>query len=230
VTAGALVLLGLALAACAGGPPPPRAPGAAGADYFPLVPGARWTYELKGGLFSRVRLEVTALGERRVQGADGQLFLIEERLGSEVRGLEPSGFVGYGVADGYHTRIAAVDLDAAGRARVLGGEGVPLLPLDPRPGQRWSAESRVFDSRSRQHWTASVESAGRVSVPAGTFDEVIVVHSEQWDPGWSSDRPLNSYDDYYARGFGLIRSVSRNHATWWFLGRLDQRLLDVRFE
>lgn len=230
----ALALLLIALASCAGGAPPPRAPGAAGSDYFPLPVGARWSYELRTGFFTRARVDVTALGEREVQDSDERLFLMQEQLGAEIYGLEPAGLVAYGTSHGYRTRIAAVQLDAEGRVRVFGGEGLSILPLDPQPGQSWSDEARVFSetttgTQSGQRWTASIESAGRVCVPAGTFDDVIVVHSAQWDPTWSADRPLNTYDDYYARGIGLIRSVSRNHAAWFWTA-VDQRLLEVRFE
>jgi hypothetical protein len=84
-------------------------------------------------------------------------------------------------------------------------------------------------TQSGQRWTARIESAGRVRVPAGTFDDVIVVHSAQWDPTWREDRPLHTYDDYYARGVGLIRSVSRNHAAWFWTA-VEQRLVAVSFE
>ncbi len=230
----ALALVLIALASCAGEPPTPRAPGAAADDYFPLPEGAHWTYELRTGVFARARVGVTALGERAVHDSDERLFLMEEQLDAEIYGLEPAGLVAYGTAGGYRTRIPAVQLDSEGRVRVFGGEGLSILPLDPRPGQSWSDDARVFSeaaagARSGQRWTASIESAGRVRVPAGTFDDVIVVHSAQWDASWSADQPLNTYDDYYARGVGLIRSVSRNHAAWFWTA-VDQRLLSVRFE
>jgi hypothetical protein len=222
------------LAACAGEPPPSRAPGAAGNEYFPLFAGAHWSYELRTGWFARARLEVTARGERDTRDSGESLFLMEEQLDAEIYGLEPAGLVAYGRTDGYRTRIAAVQLDGDGRLRTFGGEGVSMLPLDPHPGQSWSDDAKVFSDAaagpaSGQRWTARVEDAGTVSVPAGTFDDVLVVHSQQWDPSWSTEEPLNSYDDYYARGIGLIRSVSRNHAGWFWTA-VDQRLLAVRFD
>jgi hypothetical protein len=54
-------------------------------------------------------------------------------------------------------------------------------------------------------------------VPAGSFEDVIVVRSEQWDPEWDATQPLHSYEDYYARGVGLIRSVSRNNSQWFWM-------------
>jgi hypothetical protein len=228
-----LALLLLALSSCANAPAP-RAPGEAAEQYFPLSAGAHWSYELRTGFFARTRLEVTARGERAVRDSGETLFLVEERLGARVAGLNPAGLVAYGTAGAYRTRIAAVELDAEGRLRVFGGEAASILPLDPRPGQSWSDDAQVFSeaaagTRSGQRWTARIESAGCVRVPAGTFDDVIVVHSAQWDPTWSEDRPLHTYDDYYARGVGLIRSVSRNHAAW-FWTKVEQRLVAVSFE
>jgi hypothetical protein len=230
-----LLLACALLAACAGGPPPARAPGEAGNEYFPLFEGAHWSYELRTGLFAKARLEVTARGERAVRDSNEELFLVEEQLDAEIYGLEPAGLVAYGRSGDYRTRIAAVQLDADGRLRVFGGEGVSILPLDPHPGQSWSDDAKVFSDAasgpsSGQRWTAKVENAGTVRVPAGTFDDVLVVHSAQWDATWSADEPLNTYEDYYARGIGLIRSVSRNNAAWWFWSSVDQRLVAVRFE
>jgi hypothetical protein len=49
-----------------------------------------------------------------------------------------------------------------------------------------------------------------VTVPAGTFTDVILVETEYWDPSIDSDKPLISYEDWYARGVGLLRSVTKN--------------------
>jgi hypothetical protein len=177
---------------------------------------------------------VTARGERPVRGSDESLFVFVEQLDAEVYGLEPAGRVAYGRNGDYRTRIAAVQMDDDGRLNVFGGEGVSILPLDPEPGQSWSDDAKIFSDaaagpKSGQRWTARVERAGSVRVPAGRFDDVLVVHSEQWDESWSAEEPLNTYDDYYARGIGLIRSVSRNRAGW-FWSAVEQRLVAVSFE
>jgi hypothetical protein len=67
-------------------------------------------------------------------------------------------------------------------------------------------------------------------VPAGTFDDVIVVRSEHWDREWRETEPLHSYEDYYARGVGLIRSVAHNHTRWLPIAEIDQELLEVSFD
>ncbi|MFI5316297.1 MAG: hypothetical protein ACHQ6T_11395 [Myxococcota bacterium] len=225
------IAVGLAALGCAGAPPP-HAGGAAARDYFPLLPGAHWVYELHTGLFAHTQLDVTARGERPVRGSDSGIFVVEERTAGEVFGLDPSGLVGYRVIGGYMTRVPALELGSDGVVHVFGRDGVSILPLDPQPGQRWSDQVEVFDTpgESMQSWTATIENVGRVHVPAGTFDDVILVRSEHWDREWRDTEPLHSYEDYYARGVGLIRSVARNHTRMLPIAELEQELVAVSFD
>src|SRR5262249_8504941 len=126
----------------------------------------------------------------------------------------------------------ALELGSDGVVHIFGKDGMSILPIDPQPGQHWTDQVEVFDSLgdSKQSWTATVEYVGRVHVPAGTFDDVILVRSEHWDPEGRETEPLHSYEDYYARGVGLIRSISRNH-TWILpMAEIDQELVEVSFE
>jgi hypothetical protein len=226
-----LLVLSLGAAGCASDPPP-RAPGAQARQYFPLESGGHWSYELRTGPFSgSTRLDVRARGKHPVRDSNDVLYVMEERLSGRVYGLEPAGMVGYRVADGYLTRIPAVALGDDGKVTLLGGDGMSFLPVDPNPGQSWSNRSEVFreSGGSAQLWTAAIENVGSMRVPAGRFDDVIVVRSEQWDPEWDASQPLHSYEDYYARGIGLIRSVSRNNAQWFFM-RVEQVLVAVHFD
>src|SRR5262245_6464243 len=99
----AMTLLCLALAALAGcaSVPPPHAGGAAAREYFPLLPGTHWVYELRTGPFSHTTLDVTARGSRPVRGSDARIFLVEERTEGEMFGLDPFGLVGYQVDGGF---------------------------------------------------------------------------------------------------------------------------------
>jgi hypothetical protein len=226
-----LALIVLLSVGCATAPPP-HAAGPAGREYFPMQIGTRWVYELRTGFFTRTRLEVTAQGERAVRDSDEGIFVMEEQLSGRVYGLEPTGLVGYQVADGYLTRIAAVQPLPDGRVHIFGGDGTSFLPVEPQPGQKWTDHSEVFrhSEMAGLNWTAEIESVGRLHVPAGTFDDVIVVRTAQWDPEWNATEPLNTYDDYYARGVGLIRSVSTNHAQrFWSPSSVEQVLLSVSF-
>ncbi|MGH7291168.1 MAG: hypothetical protein ACREJT_08165, partial [Myxococcota bacterium] len=121
-----LALILLLSASCAS-EPPPHAAGPAAREYFPLQPGARWVYELRTGFFTHTRLEVTARGEREVRDSEEGIFVMEEQLSERVYGLEPSGLVGYQIADGYVTRIAAVEPLPDGRVHVFGGDGTSFL-------------------------------------------------------------------------------------------------------
>ena len=47
-------------------------------------------------------------------------------------------------------------------------------------------------------------------MPAGSFKDVLLVETEYWDPSIDEDAPLLAYQDYYARGVGLLRSVTKN--------------------
>jgi len=210
----------------------PRAPGSASREYFPLQLGGHWSYELSTGLFSaHTSLEVTARGEHAIRDSRDSLYVMEERLSGRVYGLEPAGLVGYRIADGYLTRIAALTLGADGQVSVFGGEALAILPVDPKPGQTWSARTEIFreSGSAGQAWTAEIESVGRVRVAAGRFDDVILVRSQQWDTEWDTHKPLHSYEDYYAPGVGLIRSVSRNNAQWFWM-TVEQELVAFSFE
>ena len=226
-----VIALALLLVSCAG--PAPHAGGPAARDYFPMLPGTHWVYALHTGLFTTTKLDVTARGERPVRGSESGIFVVEERAEeSEMFGLEPSGFVGYRVAGGYVTRVPALELGSDGIVHLFGHDGMSILPTDPQPGQHWSDQVQLFDSLggSKQSWTATVENVGRMRVAAGTFDDVIVVRSEHWDREWRETEPLHSYEDYYARGVGLIRSVAHNHTRWLPIAELDQELVEVSFD
>jgi hypothetical protein len=210
----------------------PHASGPAAREYFPMLPGAHWVYDLHTGPFTKTTLEVTARGERPVRDSETGIFVVEERTAGEMYGLEPEGLVGYRVSGGYVTRVPALELGSDGVVHIFGKDGMSILPVDPQPGQHWSDQVEVFDSlgNSKQSWTATVENVGRVHVPAGTFDDVILVRSEHWDREWRETEPLHSYEDYYARGVGLIRSVSHNHTRMLPIAEVDQELVEVRFD
>jgi len=210
--------------------PLPHAPGAGARAYFPLQTGGHWSYELRTGFFTRTRLEMIGRGERDVRDSDEGLFVMEEQLSGRIYGLEPSGLVGYRVTDGFVTRIAAIEQKSDGRIHIFGGEGMSFLPVDPQAGQTWTDDTEVFSqSGSRgQRWKSEIESVGHMRVSAGAFDDVILVRSQQFDPAFSETEPLHSYEDYYARGVGLIRSVSRNNAQW-FWQSIEQELVAVSF-
>lgn len=230
----ALVVAALAAAPVrAGWPrrdPPPRAAGAAGESYFPMLAGTRWVYAVSG-LLERGGLEVVARGVRPVRGAPAPLFLVDEAASGGPFGGD-RGLAGYLVVEGYVGRFSFLSEDADGSVRLVGSEPTWVLPVDPRAGQRWRQRTHVFttpeSAGGAQSWEGEVERAAAVSVPAGRFEDVLVVRSRTRDPT-VSDEPLVSYEDYYARGVGLVRSVTRNHQEPFLLGRIVQELVEVEF-
>lgn len=178
--------------------------------------GTRWIYDVESSA-GRDRLEVLAHGEKAVRGSARPLFLFEETMdGSRYGpdGLEDSGWVGYFRSDGYWSRYAAVGSDGRGGFRLFGSGAVRVLPIDPHPGDAWEETTYLFENREArsgaQRWTAEIGSVPRLDTPAGRFRDLIVVHVRYWDPALSESEPLLRYEDVYARGVGLVRSVARN--------------------
>ena len=234
VRSAASACLVLALAACwagGGAGPPLRAPGVAGESYFPMVAGTRWVYEVRAFMHTS-RLEVAARGIEDVRGAPAPLFLVEERSQGGPAGFDDDGFAGYFVADGYVQRLSFLSEDPDGSVRLVGSEPNRVLPVAPTAGQRWEERSHVFTTPESvggaQLWRAEVDDVPAVRVPAGRFDDVVMVRSAYLDPT-VSDEPLVTYEDVYARGVGLVRSVSRNHQAPFFADQVEQRLVEVVF-
>jgi len=199
----------LILAACSGGAEPQGAPGAAAEEYFPLVEGARWTYALTGMVDGEV--EVIARGQRQVRGLDEPIFIMDEVADGRALGFADVAPVGYVRQSGYVGRYLALDYDE-GDIRLLAGEDAErILPLDPEGVTEWEGQDRIFElpeggggARRTLHRLSSVE---LLEVPAGSFRDLIVVESQYWEPE-ASELPILRFQDFYAKGVGLIRSVT----------------------
>lgn len=204
-----LALLALSLPGCehAGR----RASGDASEAYFPLVPDAQWTYVIRSQI-GRTELTVKALGERSV-APYGAVFLMEESTPEQVLGFAKTAPVAYVWDDGYVARIAGLGYDSHGLLRTLGqDEPIWILPRDPRVGTQWTQENRLFnnpekDTGARMQWSGSVRMLPELHVPAGTFHEVLEVRTAYRNPEVSAD-PQVIYVDHYARGVGLVHSVT----------------------
>ena len=207
----ALCVLVAALA-CEGGERGRPARGAAAEDYFPLVEGAVWVYEVRTAAGS-LQVEVKARGEMDLPGGRGRVFVMEERNLGPSLGFVQTAPVGYLVREGYLDRLTGLDFDSAGKLRLLGTEDAAhLLPLDPVPGRTWSQTTRLFEmpegGGGQLGWSGTVRTRTRIEVPAGAFDDVAEVEIVYQDasPSGPGDRVV--YQDYYARGVGLVRSVT----------------------
>lgn len=188
-----------------------RASGEAGEAYFPLVAESHWTYEIRSEI-GRTQLEVRALGERSLPPY-GLVFLMEESTPEQVLGFAKTAPVAYVRDDGYVARIAGLGYDSHGLLRPLGQDAPTwILPREPRNGAEWTQENRLFGgpgegSGARMRWSGSVRVLPELRVPAGTFDEVLEVRTAYRDPVASAD-PQVIYVDHYARGVGLLHSVT----------------------
>lgn len=213
-----VVGLGALLCGIAACEPPPSssASGAAAADYFPLVPGAHWRYKYAlavGG----IEVEVVARGDSAVEGLPGVAFIMDEHaLSADALGIAEVGATAYVARDGFLCRYTGLDYRSPDRLRMLGEEDpARVMPLGASPGASWTHETRILQQPEgggggRIKWTGRTKPVAELIVPAGKFSDVLLVESEYWDPSIQTDAPLLSYQDYYARGVGLLRSVTKN--------------------
>jgi hypothetical protein len=206
--------LGLGDAACRAPAPPPIAPGAASAEFFPLVKGARWVYSLDL-IITSTKIEVTAKGDTDVDGLPASAFVMDERTVGENFGMAPVGPTAYVALDGFLCRYSGLDYTQADHLKMLGAEDpTRVIPLGATPGSEWTNETRLLQQPEGGggliKWTGRTKRAEAVTVPAGTFKDVILVETEYWDPSIDMDHPLITYEDWYARGVGLLRSVTKN--------------------
>ncbi len=207
--------LGLALAALCGlgGCGGDRRPAESDTSYFPLVEGARWRYRLSSSLGS-LQLEVTAMGERALPGG-GRAFVMDERNIGPSFGFAEVAPVAYQVKEGYFARIEGIGYDSGGKLRTLGqSEPTRILPLDPKPGQSWGQDHSIFETPegggAHMGWNGDVRELTTVTVPAGTFENVVEVSIAYFDDSERQIRPKVLYRDYYARGVGLVKSVTED--------------------
>jgi len=193
-----------------------RAPGVAANEYFPLVPGAHWRYKLALEI-GNGEVEVVARGDSAVEGLPGLAFIMDEHaLGAEALGIVEVGPTAYVARDGFLCRYTGLDYRSPEQLRMLGGEDpARVMPLGAAPGASWTNETRLLEQPENGgggliKWTGRTKLVAELAVPAGAFKDVLLVETEYWDPSVSPDAPLLSYQDFYARGVGLLRSVTKN--------------------
>jgi hypothetical protein len=209
------------------------ASGEAARSYLPLVEGARWRYAIstgRGGL----EIEVTGRGEQELARAGRRVFVMDERNLGPSLGFDAVAPVGYVVEQGYVARIEGVGYDRQGGLREL-GQDTPtrLLPLDPKPGDTWEQSNHLFGTPegggASLAWSATIGARTQVTVPAGAFGDVIEVVTTYYDDDPNADpAPKVVYRDYYARGVGLVKSVTED-PSGDASNRIEQLLVDYSF-
>ena len=177
--------------------------------------GARWTYKLDLVVTS-TEIEVLAKGDTQVEGLGRLAFVMDERNLGQALGMAPVGPTAYVATDGFLCRYTRARLHPARiTSKMLGVEDpTRVIPLGATPGAEWTNETRLMQQPEGGggliKWTGRTKRAESVTVPAGTFTDVILVETEYWDPSIDDQAPLIAYQDWYARGVGLLRSVTLN--------------------
>jgi len=203
-----------ALALLAGCGPATRSARDLAADsYFPMVPGATWVYSLRSSL-GEFEVEVKAVGEMPLPQDRGTVFVMDERTRGSQFGFVEVAPVGYLVREAYVARLAGIDYDASGALRLLGqDEPTWMLPLDPTPGHSWSQQNRIFQTPegggAELGWSGEVKPRTTVTVPAGRFEDVVEIETTYRDVS-EGPAPKILYRDFYARGVGLVKSISQD--------------------
>ena len=225
-----MALAGLALLiGC--GPGSRSATGPAADSYFPMVPGTTWVYSLRSSL-GALEVEVKAVGAMPLPGGRGEVFVMEERNRGPSLGFAEVAPVGYLVREAYVARLAGIDYDDSGALRLLGqDEPTWMLPLDPKPGYAWGQQTRMFQTPEggggELGWTGEVKRRTTVTVPAGRFEDVVEIETTYRDVS-EGIAPKILYRDFYARGIGLLKSISQD-PSGDASNRIEQVLLEVHF-
>lgn len=214
-----------------------RAPGATGVaanEYFPLVAGARWRYKLALEIGDG-EVEVVARGDSAVEGLPGLAFIMDEHaLDAAELGIAEVGPTAYVARDGFLCRYTGLDYRSPTELRMLGGEDpARVMPIGAAPGAEWTHSTRLLQQPENGgggliDWTGRTVHVPELVVPAGTFKDVLLVETEYFDRSVNADAPLLSFQDYYARGVGLLRSVTTNVRDGG-VQMAEQTLLDFDF-
>jgi hypothetical protein len=225
-----MLTLCLLLAGCNGQSQP--AQGSAAASYFPMVPDARWVYALRSSV-GQLEIEVTARGEMPLPQDRGDVFVMDEKNLGPRLGFAEVAPVGYVATHGYIARISAIDYDASGSLRLLGqDEPTWILPLDPEPGHSWGQQTAMFQTPegggAQLGWSGEVKPRTTVTVPAGRFEDVVEIETLYRDASEGKIEAKVIYRDYYARGVGLVRTVTED-PSGNPTHRIEQVLLEYHF-
>jgi hypothetical protein len=168
------------------------------ADYYPLEPGARWSYEMRPKNGGDAMTQTIA-----VEGAE----VVGDRTRFVIREMDPISTMRTHI----EKDAGAVHLLARERAggilAPLKTRYVPALTLLKLPlvvGDAWSSESdvRIGLVSSRIRTECTVDQVERVEVPAGTF-ECVRVTAKRFRDG----APLPDAVAWYAPGIGLVKYV-----------------------
>ncbi len=207
----ALTLLLLALA-CGGGGEQRPATGPQASEWFPLVEGATWVYDVRSELGS-FQVEVEAKGDMVLPQGKGTVFVMDETNLGPALGFAESAPVGYLIEGEFLARWEALDYDGKGELRILGQDvATRIFPTAGSVGEVWGQSTRMFGTPegggAEVGWSGEVKPRTSLDVPAGHFEDVLEVRTTYTEG--DSATPKIIYHDYYVRGVGLVRSVTED--------------------
>ena len=180
---------------------------ASAVSFFPLNPGATWTYRvIDEKLKTSEVFTDRAVGQQQGDSAMGGHSAVAESSGTDH---ERNLTILYKVEDGYVTRL----IPFGDGSQTLSGEQ-EFLPRLLKPGLKWSNSVFPFGSLSEgfqltQTHRTSLENA-TVQVPAGNFTNCIRIETEAVYKANSSAKAISArrlkYVDWYAPNVGLIKT------------------------
>ncbi len=175
-----------------------------GNPHLPLSPGSRWVYEseTEDGL-ERIDVEVTD-EDRTVMGVDVTVVRDTVTLDGEViedtwdwYAQDSAGNVWYfGEDTKEYDEDGSVSTEGSWEAGVDGAQPGILMYADPEVGQAYRQE---FYESEAEDVAEVVRSGETVEVPAGSFDETLVILE------WNPFEPDVLEEKFYASGVGVVQ-------------------------
>lgn len=195
--------------------------------FFPLGAGSEWSYEFvdhSGGNGS-YSFRLVSRGALAIPEIDQSGFVIDE---ISPQGTHPTA---YFVKDGYLIKVLGLAYGKEGVLTWTGRDNVRqfgwnevenlqrMLPAELEVGASWKDDSQILNARVRT--SNDVVGAETVETPAGRFDDALRIDStiliEPIMPKGMPQMPASpegeagvtyKMTEWYARDFGLIRSVT----------------------
>ena len=217
----AVVAFAIVLAACTAADRSSAPRSHVAADYFPLTPGSRWTYQVEDFAFGWKLERRTTLRRRPIPALGRVGAILEESYSpsSDPVLRAPVQPIAYFWEGGYLHAIHVTEQDRE-LTPIDGFADLLVLPEAVRPGVTWNgAVPRKRDLGFAVEETRRVRMMnGAVRVPAGAFGRCIRVDSTVSHRSHTGTVEVSlHYSDWYAPGVGLVRSImwhdrQRDHA------------------
>ena len=145
--------------------------------FFPLKPGAEWTYKVQGG-----PIKVKVAGPEKVGMVSG--FKLETSAGNKVSATEVVAITPEGVK-----RLSVNNLNP--------DPPILFLPADVEATKSWDIDSKAGMQTIKGKFTTSKE---KVTVPAGTYDAIHVRGADMQIGGTAT-----TVEYWFAKDVGIVK-------------------------